>query len=151
MGGLTIGRLAKKAGVGTQALRFYERKGLVAKPPRSKGGYRLYPESVAGRIGFIQRAQDLGFSLREVKELLELQASDKRSCREVKSFATKKIGDIDRKLQELSAIRDALSQLRKACAGGGTGGECPILEYMAEPGMSGRSRARKAQKARRKK
>jgi DNA-binding transcriptional MerR regulator len=147
VGGLTIGRLAKEAGVGAQALRFYERKGLLPKPPRSDGGYRLYPESAAGRVGFILRAQDLGFSLREVKELLELHASDRRSCREASRFAAAKIGDIDRKLVELSAIRKALGRLREACASGVASGECPILDHMAEPGGIRRSRMQRKRRS----
>lgn len=143
MGGLTIGILAKEAGVGTQTLRFYERKGLLPRPPRTDGGYRLYPDSAAVRIGFILRAQDLGFSLREVKELLELQATDRRSCREVKGFAAAKIKDIDRKLGELRVIREALNRLKDACANGTARGECPILEYMAKPVESRRARPRR--------
>lgn len=127
---LTIGRLAKLAGIGVETIRFYERKGLVNRPPRKDFGYRQYPLSAVGRIRFIKRAKDLGFSLKEVSELLNLRVDPQTTCADVKSRAEKKIEDVSEKIMELQRIQNALGKLAASCHGDRPTGECPILEAL---------------------
>lgn len=127
---LTIGQVARESGVGVETVRFYEREGLIAKPPRRPTGYRQYDADVVRRIRFIQHGKDLGFSLREIAELLSLRLSRGRSCADVKARATAKIGDIESKIAALERVKEALERLTQACAGGGSVSECPILEAL---------------------
>ncbi len=130
MDGLTIGRVAKRAGVGVETIRFYERQGLLEDPPRRASGYRQYPDEAVARIRFIRRAKDLGFSLREVQELLNLRVDEKTSPSEVRSRAEAKIGAIELKIADLERMKQALTELTACCSGRGPIGECPILEAM---------------------
>lgn len=127
---LTIGHLAKEVGVNLETVRYYERRGLMAKPPRSLSGYRLYPADAARRLRFIQRAQELGFSLREIKELLSLRMSPRTSRAEIRLTAKAKIADIHAKIQSLGRMEKILRKLAKACDGCGPVSECPILESL---------------------
>ncbi len=131
MKSMTIGKLAEKAEVGIETIRFYERQGLVPEPPRTESGYRKYPESEVERIRFIKRAQELGFSLAEIKELLSLRVDADTDCGEVRRRAEAKIADVEQKLRDLERIRAALEDLTRACAGRGPTSECPILDGMA--------------------
>ncbi len=130
MDGMTIGTLARRAGVGVETIRFYERKGLVPEPPRSLSGYREYSEEAVARVRFIRRAKDLGFTLREIRELLELRADDSVSCEMVRRRATAKIADIERRIRSLEAVRQALVRLAADCPASGAAGDCPILDAM---------------------
>jgi len=129
---LTIGQVAKSSGVGVETVRFYERQGLIAEPPRTKAGYRTYPAEVIARIRFIQRAKQLGFSLREIKELLSLRIEAGTTCDDIRRRAEAKIADIDQKIQSLQRMKKALSDLAAACRNRGplTIGECPILQAL---------------------
>ncbi len=128
---LKTGELAKRAGVNVETLRFYERKGLLPVPPRRESGYREYPEESVRRIRFIKRAQELGFSLGEIQELLALRVQRGTTCAEVKERAELKIRDVRQKIADLKAIERALNKLAATCSGRGpiTGG-CPILENL---------------------
>ena len=95
---LTIGQLARRAGVGVETVRFYEREGLISEPPRRPSGYRDYPLEAVSRIVFIRRAKKLGFSLKEISELLGLRVRPRRNCAQVKQNADAKIDDIDAKI-----------------------------------------------------
>ena len=128
MEALTIGRLAQEVGLNLETVRYYERRGLLPAPPRSLSGYRLYPTETARRLRFIQRAKDLGFSLREIKELLSLRVSPRTSRKEIRQKAEAKITDIRAKIQSLESIEKSLRRLTKACGGCGPVSECPILE-----------------------
>ena len=130
MEGLTIGKVAKLAGVNVETVRFYERKGLIERPPAKESGYRLYPESVVGRISFIKRAKELGFSLKEIQELLRLRVEPGARCSDVRARATEKIADVDRRIEELLRIKSALEKLAASCRGRGLSSECPILEAL---------------------
>jgi len=133
MDGMTRSEVAEKAGVNPETLRYYERKDLIPNPPRSDGGFRLYDESYVDRLRFIKRAKDLGFTLAEIKGLLELRVDDDATCRDVQTQAEEKIHEVDAKIQDLKRIRTALSNLADACAGGGgPTSECPILDAMEE-------------------
>src|ERR1700738_3595298 len=88
---LSIGKVARRAGIGVETIRFYEREGLLAAPARRDSGYRLYPERVIGRIRFIRRAKELGFSLKEIKELLQLKRNSSSTCEDIREKAEAKI------------------------------------------------------------
>ena len=130
MNGLTIGEVAAQAEVHIETLRYYERRGLVERPPRSASNYRLYPEDAVRRVRFIKRAQELGFSLNDIKELLSLCAAPEVECGEIRAHAEAKIKDIDDKIGALTAMKHALSTLVTECSGEGPLGDCPILESL---------------------
>lgn len=125
---MTIGELAKNAGVGVETVRFYERKRLIPQPRRPGSGFRKYDEQTARRIRFIRQAQELGFSLAEIKQLLELRLDPRRSCADVKSEAEAKIVDIDEKVASLREMRRALVEITQSCSGEGPMSACPILD-----------------------
>ena len=127
MESLTIGQLAQRAGVGVETIRFYERKGLLSEPPRRESGYRDYPLETVARVTFIRRAKQLGFTLKEINELLELRVRPKRSCCQVKESAEGKIADIDGKIVSLRRMRRALKNLVESCERNTPTKECPIL------------------------
>ena len=127
---LTIGRLAKEAGVNLETVRYYERRGLLQRPPRSASGYRLFPLETARRLRFIRRAQELGFSLTEIRELLSLRVSPNAKSADVRKRAETKIADIDAKIKSLDSMKTTLRRLTKVCAGCGPIAECPILECL---------------------
>lgn len=128
---LTIGRAAKQAGVGVETIRFYERKGLITRPPRpAAGGFRDYPASTLARIRFIREAQELGFSLGEIAELLALRADPRANCRNVQRRAEAKRAEVKRKVARLEAIGRALDRLIAACPGKGALGTCSILDAL---------------------
>ena len=131
---LTIGQVAKRAGVNVETIRFYEREGLIGKPERSASGYRQYGSEVVRRIRFVQRAKELGFSLREVGELLSLRVARGQTCANVRARTIGKIEDIDRKISELERMRAALEKLSASCVGRGPLSECPILDALEEQG-----------------
>jgi MerR family transcriptional regulator, copper efflux regulator len=130
MSGLTIGQVAEQANVHIETLRYYERRGLVARPPRSASNYRLYPEDVVRRVRFIKRAQELGFSLNDIEELLSLRADPEAGCAEVRACAEAKMKDIDAKIGVLTAMKSALSTLVAGCSGEGSLSDCPIVESL---------------------
>ncbi len=127
---LKTGELAKQAGVNVETLRFYEREGLLAEPPRRASGYREYPPDTVQRIRFIQRAKELGFTLREIKGLLELRVDPETTCAEVKQQAAEKIADVKQKISDLRRIERALNKLLKTCRGSGPIDDCPILKHL---------------------
>jgi MerR family transcriptional regulator, copper efflux regulator len=130
MQGLTIGKVAKAANVGIETLRFYEREGLIAEPPRRRSGYREYPPDTVRRVQFIRRAKELGFSLKEIAELLSLRVAPSTTCADVRAVARDKISDIETKLAELERMKAALERLARACRGKGPTSECPILDAL---------------------
>ena len=136
MGSLTIGTLAKHAGVGVETVRFYERQGLLRRPVRPLMGYRSYSEDTIARIRFIRNAQALGFSLQEVKELLALRVTSGTSCAALRSRAAAKVTDVNRRLADLERIRAALEKLVAACPGRGALTRCTILEALDAPEVS---------------
>lgn len=135
MDGLKIGQLAKLARVSIDTVRYYERRGLMPTPPRSDSGYRLYSEEDARRLRFIKRAQELGFSLKEVLDLLTLRVDSRTTCRDVKERVDAKVVAVDEKIEELVAFRRALTRLSVACDGDAVPAEeCPILEALDAEG-----------------
>jgi MerR family mercuric resistance operon transcriptional regulator len=128
MGGdFTIGKLAERAGVNVETIRYYQRCGLLDEPERPLGGYRRYPAEIAKRVRFIKRAQALGFTLKEVAELLRLDAA--RACAETRELAVHKLALIEEKLDELEAMRTGLAALVAKCGRRG-GRACPIIQVL---------------------
>ncbi|MFV1957431.1 MAG: MerR family DNA-binding protein [bacterium] len=127
---LTIGKVASLTGIGVETIRFYEKSGLINAPPRTESGYRQYPASTVGRVRFIKRAKELGFTLNEIKGLLHLKLNPTTSCDEVRHMAEEKRMNVKAKIASLMGIERALGELIGACAIGGPTGECPFLEAM---------------------
>ena len=126
MAGMTIGNLARAAGVHVETIRFYQRRGLLPQPKRPPAGARRYGEEAAARLRFIRRAQDVGFSLDEVAELLRLD----RGCHDARALATAKLAAVERRIADLARMRKTLRALIGRCAQGDSGG-CPIIEALA--------------------
>ncbi|MBI2297131.1 MAG: heavy metal-responsive transcriptional regulator [Betaproteobacteria bacterium] len=130
MPGLTIGKVARSAGMAIDTVRYYEREGLLEKPARTAAGYRHYRPEVVARLRFIRQAKELGFSLKEIKELLSLRVAPGKSCADVKARAETKIADVEQRIAQLDRMKRALTKLATACSGRGPVSECPILEAM---------------------
>jgi Hg(II)-responsive transcriptional regulator len=127
---LRIGEVASKAAVNIQTLRYYERRGLLEAPERTASGYREYPSETVRLIRFIKRAQDLGFTLKEIEELIALRDARGRKRSEVRALAEAKMSDIDKKLAQLQAMRSALYGMVESCACRDGRPTCPILEAL---------------------
>ena len=130
MPALTTGELAKQGGVNLESIRFYERERLLPKAPRTASGYRMFSADDVRRVRFIKRAQELGFSLKEIKELLALRFDPDTSCADVRKRAETKLSDIDQKISDLKRMRKILARLTSACPGRGNLDRCPILESL---------------------
>lgn len=129
---LTIGRLARLGGVNLETIRYYEREGLLPKPPRTPAGYRLFPSETPRRLRFIKRAQELGFSLGEIRELLALRMRPGTKRQHIRARTEAKIADIEHKIQTLEAMKYTLVKLNERCDRCGPLSECPILESLDE-------------------
>ncbi len=130
MNGLTIGKMAKIAGLGIETIRFYEREGLIAPPARTESNYRIYPKQDVVRLRFIKRAKNLGFTLKEIKELLTLRHNQLASKGDVKRQTEAKIEDIKLKIRDLTRIQQTLEALDESCDGHGPTADCPILNAL---------------------
>ena len=128
MENLTIGQLAKQAAVGIETVRFYERKGLLEKPERNVSGYRQYHLEAVSRIRFIKRAQEVGFSLVEIKGLLSLKLDPSKKCEDVMARALSKINEIEGKIEDLNRMKKALRDLTATCDTSSEIDQCPILK-----------------------
>lgn len=129
---MTISRAADEAGVGVETIRFYERKGLIEQPLRPSGGYREYDRETVERIRFIQQAQELGFTLREIGELLALRTDRKADCADVRNQAIATRDEVECKIARLEEIRAALDAVIATCPGGGSLNFCTILEALSD-------------------
>ena len=130
MEGLKVGEVAKRAAVNLQTIHYYEREGLLPRPPRTASNYRMYTTDAIRRVRFIKRAQELGFALRDIKELLSLRAALGTCCRDVRQQARAKLQDIEEKIGMLQRMRRALTKLIGECSGRGPITACPILEAL---------------------
>lgn len=141
MGGLRISQVASQADVNLETIRYYERQGLLPKPPRTGANYRAYPADTVQRVLFVKQAQALGFTLKEIKELLSLRATPRTRCEDVRRRAEGKIQDIDEKLHALQAMRESLKTLVRECVGAAPVTDCPILAaFDAREGMTPKTR-----------
>ena len=127
---MAIGKIARRAGVSVDTVRYYEKNGLLAPTARLASGYRRYDEAQLRRLRFIREAQKLGFSLRDVRELLGL--SRQRDVTRVKRAAEKKLADVKARIAALERVRDGLGKLVAACPGHGLASDCPILKALGE-------------------
>jgi Hg(II)-responsive transcriptional regulator len=127
---MTIGQLAREAGINLETIRYYERRGLIPKPPRNASGYRQYSQEDIARTKFIKRSQALGFSLREILEILSLRMEPGKTCGDMKVRVEAKIEDVERKITDLRQMQVALLGLVSKCTGKGPIGDCPILEIL---------------------
>ncbi len=127
--GLAISRLARAAGVHVETIRYYQRRGLVPLPPKPAGGIRLYPGDTLTRLRFIKRAQELGFTLREVADLLQLGDG---ACRHTRTLAESKSRDIAARIKDLRAMQRTLERLIRTC-GDQPQARCPIIEALTRP------------------
>lgn len=124
---IQIGVVAKRSGIGVETIRYYEREGLIPLPERSPSGYRRYSESVVKHVQFIQHAKTLGFSLKEIGELIALKNTPGSTCKTVRSTAVEKVADIQKKIDALENMKIALTPLIDQCQSDNPIAECPIL------------------------
>jgi Hg(II)-responsive transcriptional regulator len=136
---MRIGEVAQRADVNVQTVRYYERRGLLPAPTRRPSGYREYSAETVRLVRFIKRAQELGFSLRDIAELIELRRNPARNCPMVRAAAARKAEDVAARIRRLTAIQKALKQLTQACESA-PGNGCPILDALDDdaPGDGGR-------------
>ena len=131
---MRIGKLAEKAGVGVETVRFYERRGLIDQPLKPQSyGFRSYPKELVQRIRFIRHAQTLGFTLTEIEELLALRTDPAPDCSDVRDRATAKRAEVAEKIAALKEIQGALDRLIRACPGKGATQACSILQELDAP------------------
>ncbi len=128
MESIGIGKLATRAGVGVDTVRYYERNGLLSPRGRLASGYRRYSELEVARLRFIRRAQALGFSLKEIRELLAL--SSQRDVAQIKRSAEAKLADVAQRIADLQRMHDGLARLVAECPGHGRSADCPILQTL---------------------
>lgn len=132
---LKIGDVAEQGGVNLQTIRYYEREGLLPEPPRLASGYRMFPETAVRRVRFIKRAQELGFSLAEIRDLLSLRENAGAGAQDMRDRTKAKVAAIEEKIRTLRAMKDALNRLAERCPGRGPLGDCPILDALDAKGM----------------
>lgn len=130
---LKIGDVARRAAVTIDTVRFYEREGLLGRIRRTPAGQRRYDVDSVRRLVFVRRAGELGFSLAEIKSLLNLRVSPRLSCDRVRDRAVDKIADIERRMAELGAMRDALTRLAANCSNRASPSSCPFLDELSQP------------------
>ncbi len=129
---LTIGRLAAATGVKIETIRYYERSGLIAPPARTGGNYRSYSQGDLDRLRFVRRTRDLGFSLEQIRAMLDLAGQRDLCCDAVDTLASTHLADVDRKIADLQSLRRELATIIANCAGG-TVDDCRILEAFNGP------------------
>ena len=129
---MKIGQVAKAAGVGIDAIRFYERQGLLQEPDRRPSGYRNYTPEAVLDLQFIKRAKELGFSLKEIGDLLRINREPNSTATEVKKFAEQKLADLEGKIRSLQRMKKALRKIAESCPGRGPISDCSILQSLAE-------------------
>lgn len=130
MNRLTRGKLAGQSGVNIATIRYYEKLELLPAPPRSNAGYRMFSTESVNRVRFIKHSQELGFSLKEIKELLDLRVTPDARTTDVRGRTIEKIANICEKIRRLSAMKKSLESLVNSCCGTGSVSECPILESL---------------------
>lgn len=130
MSGRTIGQLASDADVGVETVRFYERRGLIPEPPRTDAGYRQYDQEAVDRVRFIRRAKELGFTLREIRSLLDLRTGTAAECAEVREQIDGKLADVAERIRDLKRVERGLETLRRRCEAADPKGDCPTLERL---------------------
>lgn len=138
----TIGQLGKATATKAETIRYYERIGLLPAPKRTAGNYRSYADEHFARLAFIRRSRELGFSIDEVRDLLQLAAQQENSCADVDQIAARHLAEIDRKIRLLKQLRDQLRKTLAAC-GGGRIAECRVVEALSSDGTATRKKQRR--------
>jgi MerR family mercuric resistance operon transcriptional regulator len=128
---LTVGKLARAAGVGVETIRFYERRGLLQQPPKKATGYREYSPDDVARIRFIKEAQAIGFTLKDIGELMQLETDSRAQCGDVQERAQQKVEMVDRKIAELTRMRAELTRLAACCPSDQPLSECRLTSCLA--------------------
>ncbi len=131
-----VSELARRTGVKVETVRYYERRGLLSPASRSASGYRRYGDEELQRLRFILRAKTLGFTLKEIKELLELKNTPEATCHDIRQRAEVKVQDIESRIHALRAMHRALLALIDQCDNGRDSDQCPILQAMEDTGVS---------------
>ncbi len=131
---MSIGELSKMSGVGIETIRYYERLGLLKPTSRKASGYRVFNRDSYRTLRFLKHAQELGFTLSEIKDLLRLRADKESRCNDVKTRAEKHLKDVEEKIERLTSIREVLSKLIDQCRSRKTDDRCPILNCFEERG-----------------
>jgi MerR family mercuric resistance operon transcriptional regulator len=127
--GLTIGAVSRCTGVNIETIRYYERVGMLSAPPRSEGGHRIYGQDETRALIFIRRARELGFSLEEIRALLDLAQPAKASCADVRAIAAHHLHDVRAKIADLARLERLLARTIKQCSGKAVP-ECPVLDVL---------------------
>jgi len=148
MQGLTIGKLAAAAGVGVETVRFYERKGLMERPGRPATGYRVYSMEAVTRLAFVREAQEVGFTLKEIRDLLALRANPATDCAAVRGRAAAKVAQLETRIARFERMRATLGDLLAECPGRGGLDQCSIVEALSQPALSPRPAGRRNPSAR---
>lgn len=133
-----IGEVASRADVNKESVRYYEKRELIPEPDRRRSGYRIFTRRHIDQIRFIKRAQELGFTLSEVKELLGLRMDEETTCLEIKKEAQEKYQDVEEKIDDLQRIKETLLELIDSCTGEGPKGDCPILDALEGESKTGK-------------
>jgi MerR family copper efflux transcriptional regulator len=139
-GAMQIGQVAQNTGLSIDTIRFYEKQGLVHAPQRSSGGYRVYDERDVERFRFVGRAQNLGFSLQEIRELLVIESTEGDGCSHVHDLVAAKINQVKEKIAELKRIESRLTKAQKQCSAAlmkSCNAECPVLEELESGARKG--------------
>jgi len=127
----SIGQLAKQTDCKVETIHFYEKAGIMPKPPRTEGGHRIYTSSDVKRLGFIRRSRDLGFSIEQIKELLKFIDESDHYCGEVKAMAMQQSIEVQKKIDDLLRLKKALYEVVCECKGGGYSiDDCPIIDAL---------------------
>lgn len=129
---MTRGEVAEQSGVSRETVRYYEKRRLIPKPSRTAAGYRQYTDEHVERIRFVKRAQELGFTLAEIKELLSLRADPETGSPQVKHQAREKVAEVEEKIRDLRRIKEALTRLISSCDESRETAGCPIVEAMQD-------------------
>ncbi len=130
---MNIGQAARNSGVSAKMIRYYERIGLIPEARRTANGYRVYADADIHTLKFIRRARDLGFSIEQIDQLVQLWQNQQRASAEVKQIALQHVSALDHKIEQLRTIRETLSHLAQHCQGNARP-DCPILEDLARGG-----------------
>lgn len=132
---LTTGELARRGGVKLPTIRYYERRGILPEPPRTAAGYRVFNADALRRLRFIKHAQTLGFTLKEIEELLALRLDSENKCDDVRRRAEAKVRHVEEKIKHLRVIKKAINRLIDVCRNRGSADECPLLELLEASDM----------------
>ncbi|MCP9290554.1 MerR family transcriptional regulator [Gracilimonas sediminicola] len=133
-----IGEVARRADVNKETVRYYEKRGLIPEPDRRRSGYRIFTQRHIDQIKFIKRSQELGFTLNEIQELLDLRMDEETTCSQIKTEAEEKYQDVVSKIRDLKRIKATLTELIDSCSGQGPKGDCPILEALEGDSETGK-------------